>query len=293
MPPAISVVVPIRNEADHVEALYREIRRVLDERGESFEIVFVDDGSTDETRERLLGLRQDDRRLRVLELDSTFGEAAALSAGLHHASGNVVVTIDAERDDPADIPKLLDELERDGINVVSGYREERHENALSSRIVDALIGRVTGVPLHDPGCTLKAYRRSALAPIHLPPGMNRFLPAILGVGASEVAEIPIRDRSRPHGSSGYGIGRTVAVLRDLLALRSIIRDPRRAEIAFALFTATAAGLGAVLMQLSPLLTAACDIAAVLFGSVWWNARRFNRAQREGVYRLRDDRDSQA
>jgi glycosyltransferase involved in cell wall biosynthesis len=289
--PRISVVVPVHNEEDNVGPLYREIRRVLDDRGEPFEIVFVDDGSSDDTASRLCELRDEDSRLRVLELDGNCGEAAALSAGFHHSSGRVVVTLDGDgQNDPADIPKLLDALAGDGIRAVSGRRDQRQEDfwlrVLPSRVANALIVRVTGIPVHDCGCGLKAYRRSALAPIHLPRGMNRFLPAILGVGAAEVAEVSVRDRARRHGSSHYGVGRTIVVLRDLLALRQLIRDPRRAEVGLALRTAGAAGLGAVLMSTSPAITAFCDLLALLSALAWWTARRFNRAQREGVYRLR-------
>jgi glycosyltransferase involved in cell wall biosynthesis len=290
--PTISVVVPAHNEQDNVVPLYHEIRNVLEQRGEPFEIVFVDDGSTDDTRRRLLPLCENDPRLRVLELDGNFGEAAALSAGFHHTSGDVVVTLDGDgQNDPADIPKLLDLLAGDGLRAVSGRRAARQEDfwlrVLPSRVANALIVRVTGIPIHDCGCGLKAYRRSALPQIHLPRGMNRFLPAILGVAAREVAEVPTRDRSRRHGASHYGISRTIVVLRDLLALRHLMRDPRRAEVGFALRTAGAAGLGAVLLKVSPLLTAFCDVVAVLSGLAWWNARRFNRAQREGVYHVRD------
>jgi glycosyltransferase involved in cell wall biosynthesis len=288
--PEISVVVPVHDEQDNVVPLFGEIRDALGALGRPFEIVFVDDGSSDATLERLAPLR-DDPRLRVLELDRNFGEAAALSAGFHHATGEIVVTLDGDgQNDPADIPRLLEALERDGIRAVSGRREQRREGywlrVLPSRIANALIVRVSGVPVQDCGCGLKAYRRGALGAIHLPRGMNRFLPALLGVRAAEVAEVPTRDRARRHGRSHYGIGRTFAVLRDLLALPFLIRNPRRSEIGFALATAAAGSAGALLLPVSAWLTAACDSAAIVSATIWWNARRFNRTQEEGAYQLR-------
>jgi hypothetical protein len=275
------VIVAIRDQSDRVAAIYDDLRRVLEARGDSFEVVFVDDGSRDDTRERLEALRKNDPRLRLLELDDIYGAAAALSAGLRHSSGDVVVTIDAEHDDAADIPTLLDEMQP-GIQIVAGRRDTTRVGP-----VDALAVRVTGLPIHDPGCRLRAYRRSILRPIQLPPGSDYFLPALLGVDAPQVAEVPIGDRSR---RSGNGIARNLAILRDLLSIRVIIADPRRAEIGFALFTAAAAALGAVVSQTSTPLTVVCDVIALLSGIVWWSARRFNRAQRDGVYRLRENRE---
>jgi glycosyltransferase involved in cell wall biosynthesis len=286
----ISVVVPVFNEQDNVTPLAAELGAVLARLGEPFEILFVNDGSTDATRERLLALHATEPRLRVIDLDGNFGEAAALSAGLHQARGEIVVTLDGDgQNDPADIPRLLDRLRHDRLTAVSGRRGGRQEGywlrVLPSRLANALIVWVTRVPVHDCGCGLKAYRRSAIPRIHLPRGLHRFLPAILGVRAAEVAEVEIRDRRRRHGRSHYGLGRTLAVLRDLLALRFIIADPRAAERRFALATAGAAGLGALLMERSLAATVVLDGLAAVLGLVWWNARRFNRAQDAGVYRL--------
>jgi glycosyltransferase involved in cell wall biosynthesis len=291
--PTLSVVVPVFNEKENVGPLYEEIRLALETIGDPFEIIFVNDGSTDGTLSRLREIQQHDARLRVLDLRRNSGESAALSAGFHHSVGELVVTLDGDgQNDPADIPRLVEVLKQHSLQAVSGRRVDRQEDywlrVLPSRIANELIVRVTGIPVYDCGCGLKAYRRSALKRIHLPPGMNRFLPAILGVQPSHVAEVPTSDRARQHGSSHYGISRTFVVLRDLCALPFLIRDPKRAEIHFGLATAGAAALGALLLDWTWQATLICDLAAVLLASIWWNVRRFNHAQSEGVYELNED-----
>jgi glycosyltransferase involved in cell wall biosynthesis len=289
--PSVSVVVPVHNEERHLERLYEELRATMDRLGKSWEILFVDDGSDDDTLRRLESLQAVEPRLRVLELDDNYGEAAALSAGFHAARGGVIVTLDGDRqNDPADIPSLLAALDTPGIAVVSGRRIDRKEDkwrrVLPSRIANALIASVTGIPVNDCGCGLKAYRRTAIPSLHLPRGMHRFLPAILGVEPGSVAEVPARDRPRRHGTSHYGIGRTLAVLRDLPALPFLIRNPHRSEVRFALATAGAAALGAVAVDTSVAATVVFDGIAVVLGLVWWNTRRFNRTQTAGAYRIR-------
>lgn len=291
--PVLSVVIPAHDEAAHLGQLYGEIRAVLDAQGEPWELVVVNDGSTDDTLARLHALRRDDARVRVLDLDGNFGEAAALSAGFHAARGDIIITLDGDgQNDPADIPKLLAALGRPGLLAVSGRRVDRQEDALRrvwpSRLANYLIARVTGLPARDCGCGLKAYRREALPRIHLPRGMNRFLPALFAIPPAAFAEVPITDRPRRHGRSHYGLGRTIIVLRDLLALPFIIRDPRRAEITFALATGGWAVVGALASGTSPAATAFCDAVAIACGLIWWNARRFNRTQRDGAYRLRPE-----
>lgn len=289
--PAISVVIPVHNEAEHVAPLYTEIRAVLDHNRETWELIFVNDGSSDETLARLRFLQNADARVRVLDLDGNFGEAAALSAGFHAVRGGIIVTLDGDgQNDPADIPKLLDALARPGIQVVSGRRQDRKEDALlrvwPSRLANYLIARVTGLPSHDTGCGLKAYRSSTLPRLHLPRGMNRFLPAIFNVQPAAFVEVPTEDRPRQHGQSHYGIGRTLVVMRDLLALPFIVGDPRRAEVTFALATGATAVVGAALSTMSWTATVLCDLVALVCGLIWWNVRRFNRTQSDGAYRIR-------
>lgn len=291
--PLISVVIPVHNEEEHIAPLYAEIRAVLELRGDPWELLFVNDGSTDDTLARLRVLQASDERVHVLDLDGNFGEAAALSAGFHGARGDIIVTLDGDgQNDPGDIPQLLSALDQPGIAVVSGRRIDRREDTLlrvwPSRLANHCIARVTRLPTHDCGCGLKAYRRSAVPRIHLPRGMNRFLPAIFAVPAGAFVEVPTTDRPRRHGQSHYGIGRTIIVLRDLLALPFILHDSRRAEVTFALATAGAALTGALLLNTNRFATIFCDVIAILSGLVWWNVRRFNRTQTDGAYRLRPE-----
>ena len=290
--PALSVVVPVYNEQGNAGPLCGEIREVMSAIGRPFEMIFVNDGSTDATLAQLREIAATEPRLHVLDLDGNFGEAAALSAGFQAARGDLVITLDGDgQNDPHDIPRLLDTLERDGYRAVSGWRQARQEDlvvrVLPSRIANRLIAAVSRVPLHDNGCGLKIYRRSVVEKAALPRGMNRFMPAIFGVTAEEVAEVPVRDRRRQHGQSHYGLSRTFVVLRDLLALRFIIAGARRAEPAWAV-VAIAAAIGFLfgLSRSSGVLLglfAAVEILALL---IWRNLRRFNHAQQHGVFRIR-------
>ncbi len=289
--PALSVVVPVFNEAGNVGPLYTEIRDVMVALGRPFEMIFVNDGSTDTTLDQLRRLGAAEPRLRIIDLDGNFGEAAALSAGFRAARGDVVVTLDGDgQNDPHDIPRLLETLEGNGCRVVSGWRQERQAGlflrVLPSRLANRLIATVSRIPVHDNGCGLKVYRRSVVEHAALPRGMNRFMPAIFGVRADEVAEVPVNDRRRQHGQSHYGISRTLIVLRDLLALRFIIASPRRSEAASA--AVAVACVGAHLYgewTRSGWLMLGSGAVVIVASMIWWNLRRFNRAQREGVFRV--------
>jgi len=299
--PALSLVVPVYNEEGNVGPLHDELTRVARELGRSYEIVFVNDGSRDGTLARLEALGAHDARLRIVDLDGNFGEAAALSAGFAHARGAVVVTLDGDgQNDPADIPRLLARLTPE-VDVVSGRRRARQEAFLSrvlpSRIANWLIARLTGVPAHDCGCGLKAYRRELVAAAQLPRGMNRFLPAILGVAPERVAEVWVNDRQRGAGRSHYGLSRTFVVLRDLAALPLLVRRaPARlgralggAPAAFVVVTVASvlAVLGAPVGRTPALLI---GLAAALAAGVGWAVRydldRWRRARHDGVFRVR-------
>jgi glycosyltransferase involved in cell wall biosynthesis len=290
--PAFSVVVPVYNEQGNAAPLCEEIREVMSAIGRPFEMIFVNDGSTDGTLQELQGVAATEPRLRILDLDGNFGEAGALSAGFQAARGDLVVTMDGDgQNDPQDIPRLLETLERNGCRVVSGWRQQRQEGmllrVLPSRIANGLIAAVSRVPVHDNGCGLKIYRRAVVERAALPRGWNRFLPAILGVKASEVAEVPVVDRQRLHGQSHYGLSRTLVVIRDLLALRSIIAGPRRAEPAWAV-VAMAAALGCMLglWHASGWLLGVSVVVGTIALLIWRNLRHFNQAQRRGVFRVR-------
>jgi len=301
--PALSIVVPVYDEEGNVGPLHAELTRVAQEIGRPYEIIFVNDGSRDRTLARLEDIRRSDPRLRIVELDGNFGEAAALSAGFAHARGEVVATLDGDgQNDPADIPRLLARLEPE-VDVVSGRRSERKEAFLSrvlpSRIANWLIVHATGVPVRDCGCGLKVYRRDVVAGAQLPRGMNRFLPAILGVKPSRVVEVTVNDRRRVSGRSHYGLARTFVVLRDLLALPLLVRRPPRSRalgraLGGAQVTLVAIVLAAILGALgwpagrtTALLVA---LTAVLAAGAGWaiahNVNRWVHAQENGVFRVR-------
>ena len=298
-PLELSIVVPVYNEEGNVEPLHAELTRVARALGRTYELIFVNDGSHDGTLGRLAALRARDERLRIVDLAGNFGEAAALSAGFAHAQGALVVTLDGDgQNDPADIPRLLARLSPE-LDVVSGRRRERKEafltRVLPSRIANWLIVRATGVPVHDCGCGLKLYRRQVLAGVRLPRGMNRFLPAVLGVAPARVAEVWVDDRRRGAGQSHYGLSRTFAVLRDLPALPILVRLPRHGH-AFArtLGRAPAALVGLALLAILaglgwPASLAPTLLAALALPAAWaiaHDVQRWVRAQEQGVFRVR-------
>ena len=226
-PSRLSVVVPFYNERQNVEALHAEIVSALtaiDPTRTTWEIVYVDDGSTDGTGESLVRLRADlPDNVTFIGLRRNFGQTAAIAAGFSHARGDVVVTLDGDlQNDPADIARLLDELDR-GADVVSGWRRRRRDPLLARRLpswaANRLIGLVTGVPLHDYGCTLKAYRREIVEQLTLYGEMHRFLPAQAHWVGAKVTEIPVNHRPRRAGRSKYGLQRTYRVLLDLMTVR--------------------------------------------------------------------------
>ncbi len=219
---ALTVVVPLYDEEETVERLYASLTEVLEGLGGTYEIVVVDDGSTDGTHAALVRLAAGDRRLKVIQFRRNFGQTAAMAAGFEHARGRVIVPIDGDlQNDPADIPRLLEKIE-EGYDVVSGWRVGRHDSFLRrfpSRVANWLIGRVTGVRLHDYGCTLKAYRADVLKETRLYGEQHRFLPALAQQMGARITELPVAHHPRRHGRSKYGLGRTYKVILDLLTLK--------------------------------------------------------------------------
>ena len=227
---ALSVVIPAYNERTNVEPCYRELVDVLERHGQSFEVLFVDDGSTDGTDGALRALAAKDPRVRVLRFRRNAGQTAALHAGFQSARGAVVVTMDADlQNDPHDIPKLLAALP--GRDAVCGWRVDRRDpwtKKIASRIANRVRDRFTRDGVHDTGCTLKAFRREAVQRLHLFRGMHRFLPALLQMEGLRVTEVPVSHRPRRSGVSKYGNwGRLWAGLADLFAVRWMAR--RRLE----------------------------------------------------------------
>ena len=229
--PALSVVVPVYNEEENVRPLVAAVQDALADNG-SWELLLVDDGSTDATVARAEELAERDPRVRVLKLARNYGQTAAMQAGFDHARGVVVVTMDGDlQNDPADIPRLVARLE-DGFDLVAGYRERRQDKVLTRKIpswvANRLIGRVTGIPIRDNGCSLKAYRRELLDRLHLYAELHRFIPAVAAATAgARITEIPVRHHPRRHGHSKYGLSRTVKVMLDLMTVRMIQRVRER------------------------------------------------------------------
>ena len=222
----ISVVVPLYNEEDNVQLLYEEIKGVLDTMAEQAEIVFVDDGSRDTTLAKLEVIQAGDDHVRVVSLRRNFGQTAAMTAGFDHARGGVIITMDGDlQNDPHDIPQLVAKL-NEGYDVVTGWRHDRQDAFLSrrlpSQLANRLISWVTGVGLHDYGCTLKAFRREVIDNINLYGEMHRFIPAIAsGMGIS-FTEVKVNHRARRFGTSKYGISRTIRVVLDLITVKFML-----------------------------------------------------------------------
>ena len=222
----ISVVVPLYNEEDNVQLLYEEIKGVLDTMAEQAEIVFVDDGSRDRTLAKLEAIQTGDDHVRVVSLRRNFGQTAAMTAGFDHARGGIIITMDGDlQNDPHDIPQLVGKL-NEGYDVVTGWRHDRQDAFLSrrlpSQLANRLISWVTGVGLHDYGCTLKAFRREVIDNINLYGGMHRFIPAIAsGMGIS-FTEVKVNHRARRFGTSKYGISRTIRVVLDLITVKFML-----------------------------------------------------------------------
>lgn len=222
----LSVVIPVYNEAENIPALFSELKSALEGLDSSYEIIVVDDGSRDESFELLRGLHEQNEHISVVRLRRNFGQTAAFAAGFALAQGDVVITLDADlQNDPADIPKMLEVINQ-GYDVVSGWRVNRKDPFLTRRlpsmIANRLISDVTGVHLHDYGCSLKAYRRDVVKGINLYGELHRFIPAMASWLGVSMMEVPVNHRARQHGRSKYGLSRTFRVLLDLLTVRFLL-----------------------------------------------------------------------
>jgi glycosyltransferase involved in cell wall biosynthesis len=225
--PKYSIVVPFHNEEENVTALYDRLKGVMEQVGDSFELVFVDDGSNDRTCRLLEEIAAVDSRVLVVKLRRNFGQTSALAAGFDHAQGDYILAMDGDlQHDPNEIPAFLEKLE-EGYDVVSGWRKERIDNFVMrrfpSRCANWLMAKLSGVDIHDFGTTFKAYRREVIQNVPLYGEMHRFIPALAAWYGASICEIPITNVNRLRGKSHYGIGRTFRVFFDLLTIRFLLK----------------------------------------------------------------------
>ncbi len=258
----ISVVIPAYNEEENIPILYQKLKKVLDNLKEDYEIIFVDDGSTDRTPEILEEIAQKDKKVKVIRFRRNFGQTAAIYAGFEHATGDIIITMDADlQNDPEDIPKLLEKI-REGYDIVSGWRKERKDPFLSrklpSMIANWIISKVTGVKLHDYGCTLKAYRKEIAKRYRLYGDMHRFLPALAKRFGAKITEIPVKHHPRLYGKSKYGIDRTIRVILDIFLVKFLNEYITRPLYVFG-------GIGFILFFLGTIFGLYLTILKIFFG----------------------------
>ena len=236
----ISVVIPLFNEEECIHHLYDRLNAALQAYGESFEIIFVDDGSTDSTFQHLQEIRENDPRVRLIKFRKNYGQTPAMSAGFDHAQGEVIVCMDGDlQNDPADIPRLVRKLE-EGYDIVSGWRKDRKDKLITRRIpsmaANYLIGVITGVRIHDYGCSLKAYKTQVLKSLSLYSDMHRFIPAVASITGANTAELVVTHHSREFGKSKYGISRIFKVFLDLFVVKMITGFSSRPFMMFLIFS---------------------------------------------------------
>ncbi len=247
----LSVVLPVFDERENLAPLHEELRAVLEELGRSYEVLYVDDGSTDGSAEVLAGLAAADPRVRVLRLRRNLGQTAALAAGLEHSTGDVVVTLDSDRqNDPRDIPRLLAKLE-EGYDLVSGWRRDRKDDLvlrkLPSLAANWIIRRTTNVRVHDYGCMLKVYRGDIARGMRLYGEMHRFIPAIAGDLGARIVEMEVHHRPRVAGASKYGISRVLRVVLDLMTVKFLSTFSTRPIHVFGVLGLVLGGAGGTIL----------------------------------------------
>ncbi len=235
----LSVLVPVFNEAENIEELYGEITDSCRAMGRTYEVIFVDDGSLDESIIVLKKIQKQDRRVRIIRLRKNFGQTPALAAGFDYARGRFIITLDGDlQNDPADFGALIQKLE-EGYDIVSGWRKKRHDKFITRRIPSAvanwLISRITRVKLHDYGCTLKAFRSDVIKNIQLYGELHRFIPAIASNMGVNIAEVVVNHRPRKHGQSKYNLWRFPKVLLDLMTVKFLLSYSTRPLQIFGVF----------------------------------------------------------
>ena len=234
----LSIVVPLYNEEESVIPLYEAITDAVSPLGITYEILFVDDGSKDKTFETAKNIAKDDKRLRVIKFRRNYGQTPAMAAGIDNAMNEIIITMDGDlQNDPSDIPLFLDKI-KEGYDIVVGWRHKRQDKLITrkipSKIANWIIGKVTGVPIKDNGCSLKAYRASIIKNVPLYSEMHRFIPAMTSLAGSSVAEIKVKHHARKFGVSKYGLSRIYKVLLDLLTVKTIVSFTSRPMLWFSI-----------------------------------------------------------
>jgi len=256
---SFSIIIPLYNEEENVDQLYDKMKESFSPVDLDYEIILVDDGSSDNTLQILKKLAKKDKKIKVISFRKNFGQTAALAAGFDYATGDVIIPMDGDlQNDPADIDKLLQIID-EGYDVVSGWRKERKDpflnRKLPSMIANWLISRITGVKLHDYGCTLKAYRQEVVKNLNLYGEMHRFIPALASLNGAKVMEIPVSHYPRKFGKSKYGISRTSKVILDLITVKFLLSYTTKPMRLFgplgfnAMFLSMLSGLAAIYMKL--------------------------------------------
>ncbi|MBC7333328.1 MAG: glycosyltransferase family 2 protein [Actinobacteria bacterium] len=222
----ISIIIPIYNEEESIDLLYSQLDQTLSKLGLSYEVILIDDGSTDNTYTKLVEIHKRNSNYKIIKLRRNFGQTAAISAGFDYSRGNIIITLDADlQNDPGDIPKLIEKM-KEGYDIVSGWRKNRKDKFLTRRIpsilANKIISRITGVHLHDFGCTLKAYSKDIVKNISLYGEMHRYIPAIASSVGAKITEIEVRHNERKFGKSKYGISRTIRVILDIITIKFLL-----------------------------------------------------------------------
>lgn len=277
----LSIVIPIHNEEPAILPLYDRLTAVLESLQRPYEIIFVDDASTDRSFDLLANLVETDAHLKVIRLRRNFGQTPALAAGFDEAQGEIVVSLDGDlQHDPEDIPLLLEQIDA-GFDIASGWRKNRVDNAVTrkipSRIANWMMKRASGVDLHDFGTTFKAYRSEVLKDVNLYGELHRFIPALASFYGARIVEVPIRNIERPNGASHYGLGRTFRVFFDILTIGFLLRYLTRPMHFFGKWGLAGIALGSlVLLTILAKKIAGHDIIAehaplLLAGAMLWFA----------------------
>jgi glycosyltransferase involved in cell wall biosynthesis len=266
----LSVVLPVYNEEDNIRLVHEELKSVLDKLPLRYEIIYVDDGSRDSSRQQIIALAEAEPEIvRAVLLRRNFGQTAAIQAGIDHANGAIIALMDADlQNDPHDIPLMLEQMEKEGYDLVSGWRKNRQDRALSrrlpSKVANRIISLVTGVSLHDYGCTLKTYRREVLDHVRLYGEMHRFIPVLANAAGANIVERVVNHRPRLHGKSKYGLWRTIKVVLDLMTVTFLTKYNTRPMYIFG-------GVGFMLSALAMVSLGVMAISGLFYGDLRWNS----------------------